>query len=249
VPIHDWTKPLVGLFHHFHQRWAGELCDGLNGGVLPAGYYALVEQDTPRWEPDVLALKIGGGSGPPGDPLTGGGLAVSAAPPNVRHVARLDDAASYARKANRLGVRDPRGELVAVVEIVSPGNKNSKVALEKFVAKVTEFVWRGVNVLVIDLFPPTSRDPDGIHQAIWDGLQDDPFVLPPDKPLVLAAYQADPRTAYVEPVAVGDPLTPMPLFLDADVYVPAPLEETYNRTWEKCPAQFKELVLNPPAGG
>ena len=66
---------------------------------------------------------------------------------------------------------------------------------------------------------------------------------------MLAAYQADPRTAYVEPVAVGDPLTPMPLFLDADVYVPAPLEETYRASWAVFPADFKELLEAPADAG
>ena len=36
----------------------------------------------------------------------------------------------------------------------------------------------------------------------------------PDKPLTLAAYQVGPvRTAYIEPVAVGDRFPDMPLFL------------------------------------
>jgi hypothetical protein len=34
---------------------------------------------------------------------------------------------------------------------------------------------------------PSARDPLGIHKAIWDEIQDQPFDLPPDKPLTLAA--------------------------------------------------------------
>jgi hypothetical protein len=61
----------------------------------------------------------------------------------------------------------------------------------------------------------------------------------------VAAYQAGPpKAAYVEPVAVGDPLPPAPLFLDPGTYVPAPLEPSYQATWEKCPAPFKEAVEN-----
>jgi hypothetical protein len=36
-----------------------------------------------------------------------------------------------------------------------------------------------VNLLIVDLFPPTSRDPQGIHGAIWDELAGEPFELPP----------------------------------------------------------------------
>lgn len=50
------------------------------------------------------------------------------------------------------------------------------------------------------------------------------------------------KTAYVESVVVGDPLPAMPLFLDPAAFVPTPLEETYMRTWEKCPAEMKAIV-------
>jgi len=35
-------------------------------------------------------------------------------------------------------------------------------------------------------------------------------------------------TAYIEPIAVGDPLLEMPLFLDPWSYVNVPLEPTYR---------------------
>jgi hypothetical protein len=51
-----------------------------------------------------------------------------------------------------------------------------------------------------------------------------------------------PKTAYVEPIAVGDPLPSLPLFLGPDIYVPSPLESSYRTTWEKCPAVMRERV-------
>jgi hypothetical protein len=50
------------------------------------------------------------------------------------------------------------------------------------------------------------------------------------------------KTAYVEPVAVGDDLPGLPIFLTEDDYVPAPLEETYRASWAAYPAAFKELL-------
>jgi hypothetical protein len=65
----------------------------------------------------------------------------------------------------------------------------------------------------------------------------------PVESLTVAAYLAAmPITAYAEPVAVGDPLPPLPIFLDPAIYVPAPLEETYQTTWSKCPAPLREEV-------
>ncbi len=139
------------------------------------------------------------------------------------------------------------GEVVAVIEIVSPGNKDRKHSLRKFVEKAVELIEQGVSLLVVDPFPPGSHDPQGIHKAIWDEFTDQGFELPPDKPLTLASYQVEPiKTAYVEPIAVGDRLPDMPLFLEQNVYVPVPLEETYQATWNVLPVELRRL-LEPPA--
>src|SRR5205085_12665439 len=95
----------------------------------------------------------------------------------------------------------------------------------------------------VDLFPPSPRDPQRIHKAIWDEIREEPFELPTDQPLTVAAYRAAaPQTGYVEPVAVGDPLPSMPIFLDADTYVPARLETTYMSSWAKCPEPLQQAV-------
>jgi hypothetical protein len=245
MPVHDWKRANTGLFHHFHQSWAVTLADGLNAGVLPPDLFALVEQKAMGVEPDVLALAV---DPKPQGGARAGGLAVTEAPPAVRHVSQLTDAETYARRADRVGVRNELGELVAVIEIVSPGNKDRKHSLRQFVEKTLDFLSQGIHVLVIDLFPPTARDPNGIHRAIWDEVRDDDYTPPDAKPLTLASYVGAPSyTAYVEPAAVGQPLIAMPIFLDPYTYVLAPLGETYMRTWEKCPRQMREFVLNPPA--
>jgi hypothetical protein len=74
-------------------------------------------------------------------------------------------------------------------------------------------------------------------------IREEPFELPADKPLRLVAYEATPiKTAYVEPLAVGDALPEMPIFLTADMYVLAPLETTYMTTWSLCPQPIKDLL-------
>ena len=52
------------------------------------------------------------------------GTAVSVAPPSARFITR-SEAASYARKASRIAIRHPDGDVVAVIEIVSQGKKDS----------------------------------------------------------------------------------------------------------------------------
>ena len=136
-----------------------------------------------------------------------------------------------------------------MVEIVSRGNKASTNELRSFVEKTSRLIAQGVHLLVIDLFPPSKRDPQGIHKSIWDQFVEEDFVLPDNERLTLAAYDAGPPPiAYVEPIAVGDVLPDMPIFLKPDFYVPAPLEATYQTTWDEFfPAPMKRL-LEPPDG-
>jgi hypothetical protein len=154
---------------------------------------------------------------------------------------------AYTRRANRIRIEHRRRRVVAVIEIVSPGNKSTRTTLTAFARGAHDLIMRGIHLLVVDLFPPSERDPQGIHKAIWDELADHPFTLPPDKPMTVVAYRAVPtKTAYVEPVAVGDELPSLPIFLTEEAYVPAPLEETYRASWAAFPADFKELLTLGP---
>ena len=49
---------------------------------------------------------------------------------------------------------------------MSLGNKDSRNAIRTFVEKAADILNQGVNLVVVDLFPPTPRDPQGIHKAV-----------------------------------------------------------------------------------
>ena len=237
MPMHNWTRVIAGTFHHFHLNWIATLGTALNTGGLPPDYFALAEQTAGGPIPDVVTLRLKPRAGKKSKGT--GGVAVATAPPQARIVRQVESDVC-ARKANRLTIRDPRGTIVAVIEIVSPGNKDSRAALRAFVEKAADFIQQGIHLLIVDPFPPTRRDPQGIHKAIWDEIHEEPFEPPPDKPLTLAAYSAGvPKTAYVEPIAVGDALPDMPLFLEPEVYVPTPLEATYQSAWAVFPEALK----------
>jgi hypothetical protein len=219
MPIHDWRRVGAGIFHHFHQRWISTIGDALNAGLLPAGYYALAEQVVGDMGPDVL--------------------------PRVRFVAETE-MDEYALKQNTLIIHHSSGDrVVALVEIVSPGNKASRHGLRTFVEKAAAALYRGYHLLVLDVHPPGPRDPQGIHGATWEEIADDSFRLPGDKPLTLAAYSAGlKKRAYIEPVAVGDSLPDMPLFLRPGFHILVPLEETYCTAWQNVPQRWRQ-VLEP----
>src|SRR5262249_36975970 len=180
MPIHDWTRVDAGLFHDFHQDWTIELRRSLNAGRLPPGYVALADQQTGGPIPDVLTLNRGPKGRGKSEPA--GGVAIAASPPKARFIV-ASEGDIYAHRANRIVIQHRHGEVVAIVEIVSPGNKSSQSALRAFVRKASDVIWQGIHLLVVDLFPPSERDPQGIHKAIWDEIEDTPFALPPDKPL------------------------------------------------------------------
>jgi Protein of unknown function (DUF4058) len=256
MPIHDWTRVDAGIFHHFHHEWISAISRALNSGMLPPNYYALAEQIAGGLHPDVLTLetdRIGppsSGKNGPSTPATSGGIAVTAAPPRVRFTA-IAEPERYARKRSRIAIRHKSGDhVVAIVEIVSPGNKASRNELRSFVEKTAEFLEAGIHLLILDLFPPGPRDPDGIHRAIWSEISDDNFRLPPEKPLTLVAYSAGyVKAAYIEPVAAGDVLPEMPLFLEPEVYVPVPLETTYLAAFDAVPRRWRDVLEPPSMGG
>jgi len=245
MPIHDWTRVSAGTWHDFHLAWIAEIRNALNGGLLPESYYAQAEQIAGPMGPDVLTLQGPEGfpewAPPPGE--GDGGLAVRTAPPRVRLVEEreLDD---YAARRRTLVIRHSSGDrIVALLELVSPGNKSSRAALDSFVDKAVEALRRGFHLLIVDLFPPGSRDPQGIHGAIWSELGTTSFGLPSGEPLTLVAYSAgQPKRAYIEPTAVGRELIEMPLFLEPERYINVPLEPTYMAAYRGVPRRWKGVL-------
>jgi hypothetical protein len=243
MPIHDWTRVDAGIFHAFHHDWITEISRALNRGLLPADYYALPEQIAGGLGPDVLTLRRPGNNGtqPGGSPA--GGIALALAPPRVR-IRMHSEANRYAAKAKAVTIRHvSHHQVVAIVEILSPGNKNNQNGLNAFVRKAQEALAAGIHLLLVDLFPPSTRDPQGIHRAVWGEDCGPDYALPADKPLTCVAYIGGPSAeAFVEPVAVGNPLPEMPLFLTPDVYVSVPLEATYHSAFEGLPSYWRDVL-------
>jgi Protein of unknown function (DUF4058) len=253
MPIHDWTRVEAGIFHHFHHDWITEIARTLNRGILPADYYALAEQFAAGFGPDVLTLQ-GDRNGAPDDsaepsPVSeGGGLLL--APPKLQPTAETD-MAFYRRKQTTVAIRHVSGDrVVAMVEIVSPGNKASRNPLQAFVRKVAQLLDQGIQLLILDLFPPGPRDPQGIHGVIWEETAGPEYVAPVDKPLTLAAYESGLTIrAYVVHVAVGDVLPDMPLFLEPEQAVEVPLEATYAAAFAEVPRRWRRVLEAPPTVG
>jgi Protein of unknown function (DUF4058) len=206
MPVHDWTRVSAGIFHHFHLEWIGDLSRQLNRGLLTPDYYALAEQFAGGLGPDVLTLQL----------------------PENR--AAFAEPVVYAAKARTVVIRHASNHrIVAMLEVVSPGNKNTRHGLRAFDDKAGQILRAGIHLVIVDLFPPGPCDGQGIHSAIWDVFIEKDFALPSDRTLTLVSYIGGTfPEAFVEPVELDATLCDMPMFLTPEVYIPVPLEATYQ---------------------
>jgi hypothetical protein len=246
MPVHDWTRVGAGIFHHFHHSWIEEIQRTLNSGLLPADYYAMQEQHAAGFGPDVLALQSitdGDGDQSSSRSTSNGGVGLMLAPPKIPLTAETD-MEFYRRKKNTVVVRHVSGDrIVAMVEIVSPGNKAGRNALRSFVEKAAELLDQRIHLLILDLLPPGKRDPQGIHAAIWAEITGSEYESPPAKPLTVAAYESALTVrAYVKNLAVGDPLADMPLYLEPGGHVDVPLETTYQAAFAAVPRRWRDVL-------
>ncbi len=237
MPIHDWTRVEDGIFHDFHQEWCRSIKHRLNDGVLPTDHYAMLEQVAVGVEGDVITLQDRDEDADP----SGGGVATLAAP-KTRFVAELGKFPP--RRKNTVAVRHVRDDrVVAIIEVVSQGNKASDRALTAFADKVIDLMAKGVHLLILDIHPPTTRDPRGIHSVISEALTGDEFVPPEGEPLTAVAYESSrPPRAYIEPLRVGGTLPDMPVFLRPGLHVSLPLEETYTSAYEATPPRWRRVI-------
>lgn len=251
MPIHDWTRVDAGIFHVQHMAWITQMLGVLNSGLLLAGYYALVEQVAGAIGPDVVTThpqpKAPNGTAKPNP----GGISKSNVTVQTRTRPRTimqSDNPNYASRQRSMSIRHVSDHrIVAIIEVVSHSNKASDYAMQTFLNKVLGCLCQGIHLLILDLQPPTTRDPHGIHGAIWQTLTGQEYLAPAEAPLTLVAYEAGPTiTAHVEAVAVGELLPTMPLFLDEEC-VEVPLEETYLQAYRMLPGYYREILERPNA--
>lgn len=238
MPIHDWTRAEDGLFHDFHNSWLAHLKDTLNGGLLPTGYFAMLDMRADVYVPDIATLTQNTPESVVARPMIS---------PTAVLTEPVADRTAVAHSRRRTGVRRRLlvrtvRRVVAVIELVSPGNKDGAKQTGAFAAKLIDLVETGIHLAVIDLIPPGASNPGGLHPAIWSVLAaEEPADTPPaDRPLSFLSYAASwPPVAYLNYAAIGQPLPSVPLFLSDSYYIPLPLEETYMWCYARIPAILK----------
>jgi hypothetical protein len=239
MPIHDWTRAEPGVFHSFHLLWMAEITRHLNNGVLPAPYYATPEKHGIAFFPDVSAFQS-----------TDVPQSRNGSTPHSNRTAQLTvphnpatavSSGKLMTMQRTLGIREEeKNRLIAAIELVSPGNKDSRDQFDRFLHKCTAYLDAGVHLMVVDLFPPGHRDPQGFHSAFWTAISDRNLPFAPVKPLAVDSYEAaDPVRAYVEQFSPGETFPMMPLFLGPNRCVEFSFEESYHQAWLAFPKPYR----------
>jgi hypothetical protein len=235
MPLRDHFRPPTfryAAWEGFHAQWPAMLVQRM-GTQLPDGYSA-----EPRarlgtyFEIDVGGFE--GGSPPPrGEADDGNGVAPFPAPrPTLTVEADLSEYDEF-----EVLVYDQTRDrvLVAAVEFVSPANKDRPDSRRAFVAKCAALLRKDVCVSIVDVVTVRQFN---LYADLLDLIgQTDP-ALGSNPPHLYAATlrgRKRPRKrplldTWFYPAAVGQPLPPLPIWLDVDLPIMLDLGGSYEDT-------------------
>jgi hypothetical protein len=235
MPLLDHFHPPLHPQHHwesFHSNWATRLADLLNDRLLPPEYIAeehthagtRLEIDVATFEHDTVAGRSDSSSGATAVLPR----AVYTPPaPGFTIPAVLSDSFEVRVFATAEGMT-----LVAVIELVSPGNKDLPEECRAFATKCASYLYQGISLIVVDIV--TNRQAN-LHNEIMRVMNaDSACELPAAANLYAVAYRPALRDEQSEvdvwPVvcALSEPLPTLPLRLKGDLFVPVDFESTYD---------------------
>jgi hypothetical protein len=235
MPLRDhFHPPLVNRRHWegIHSAWINAMVRRLSE-QLPPRYLAepqvhlgaFVEPDVANFEDQTPGLAVSSdGNGvatavwaPPQPTST---LAVDFAGRDVYEVRILDEARAL--------------RLVAVVELVSPRNKDRPESRRDFAVKVASYWQERIGVVVIDVV--SSRHTNLYAETLRHLGLIDPALDEEPGPLCAVACRTSKAEAawhldtWLHPLTFGAALPTLPLWLASDLAVPLDLEASYEET-------------------
>jgi hypothetical protein len=235
MPVRDhFHPPLLRRppWATLHGLWIGHLTANLNRRWLPAGYRAELEtRFGPDAEPDVCVVREPQAAYPP---------ALDPGEPAPAYAVPEPDAtvAGVAAPQVRTLVYNVEGRLVGAVELVSPANKDRPEKRDGFAARIQAYLQSEVSLVLADIVTEYRHC---LHNRWAELFGAGAPRLPEEgaRSLYAAAYRPwtdrsgdrrEPKLdLWLRPLAVGDELPVLPLFLSADLAVPVELELTYTQ--------------------
>jgi len=234
MPLLDHFNPPLSRTHpwrSFHGAWAAAMARLLNQGVLPTGYYAipLVDRDGPI-EIDVAALRERGAPLPAND-TAGPQTWVAPAPA----VAVAIDLPAVDGVEVQVFADDGDPRLAAAIELLSPRNKDRPAARQAFAVKCVGYLQQGSSVVVVDTVTTRRAGLNGTILSLL-GVDVGADALAPSSLSAVsyrtAEYDEESQQLQVwpAPLALGQPLPTLPLWIASDFSVPLDLDASYQMT-------------------
>ena len=239
MPLRDHFRPPVSKrssWEGFHGLWPGVIVQQL-APKLPEGLVA-----EPRvhlgnfYEIDVCTFELQGNGEPIHNPVRGsnGGIATATqSPPLPTLTIDAEFPEQYAYEVLIFDIERDR-TLVAAVEIVSPANKDRPESRQLFVAKCFNLLRQNVCVSIIDLVTIRAFN---LYTELLALLKRSDPAFSPSPP---ATYAVTCRKRQVgretkldlwsRPLALGQPLPTLPLWLSETQTVTLDLEASYEET-------------------
>jgi hypothetical protein len=215
MPLLDHFRPPVYPRHRwesFHSNWATRIADALNDSMpedfLAEEYtHSAGDKHVGNGQPAVLTWR----------PKAPAAVMPAIFPDNFE-----------VRVFNRVGGMN----LVAAIELVSPGNKDRPEEVQAFATKVASFLHEGIAVIVIDIV--TIRRIN-LHNATMRLLSaPEGMALSGDPTHYAVSYRPVLREGkseielWPETFTLGERLPTMPLRLTGDTFVPVDFESSYT---------------------
>lgn len=232
MPLRDHFRSPVNDTHSWdevHGGWPMEIVRHLRD-LLPSGFRAAPNVHLGSgFEIDVTTCESA--TAPESD--EGGAATLLALSPTLTVEADLSEQDEY---EVRIYDTEHGRVLVAAIEIVSPSNKDRPNTRELFVGKLANLLQQGVCVSIVDLVSVRQANLYAELLALLGHSDPSLGETPPYLYAVTLRARQRPRRrtslldAWFYPMAVGQPLPTIPLWLAPALRVMLPLETSYQET-------------------
>jgi hypothetical protein len=244
MPLCDLTQLRLrnddSLYHHFHYLWVASLANFLNRSFPEElGLAAICEKHVSPIEADVVTI----------DHLR---ITSPSAPEKLRQFPipePMDTLINpdFPEETKDIRVQTMAGEVIAIIELTSPGNKNAEQKVNNYVANATAYLRAGLHYLLIDPLPPT-KFVDNFHNAIVNAIGGRLMPTPKNQTYYAISYRVKSEKmdvaieVYSYWFGLDQPLPTVPLFLVDDLRIGVDLEVTFMEVLNQLPPYQRRIL-------
>lgn len=236
MPLRDHFHPPFAdrrSWDEVHGYWPAAIVRQLNV-ILPARYYAgplvhlgsLAEVDIATHDYEAAASTTA--------QADNGGMATAVWAPPQPTLALETELAGFDSYEVRVYDERHGRRLVAVIELVSPSNKDRPQTRAEFATKCVSLLRQRVSVIVVDV---VTQHEFNLYAELLDLIgEEDPSLAESPKSIYAVACRWVPNGAnhrletWNQPLTISDPLPVLPLWLTEELAISLDLEASYEQT-------------------